>query len=62
VPAQLHTTCAGLATSCSPVWQALSAIKDNLDYKRFCKLPLGLVLEYKNVLIYSRLVNGHRLS
>jgi hypothetical protein len=44
------------------VSRALSAIKDILDYKRFCNLPLGLVLEYKNVLIYNRLVNGCRLN
>jgi len=41
---------------------ALSVIKDILDYKRFCNLPLGLVLEYEIVLIYSHLVNDYRLS
>ena len=41
---------------------ALCAIKDILYFKRFGNLPLGLVLELTNVLIYSRLINGQRLS
>ncbi len=40
----------------------LCAIRDILGFIRFRNLPLGLVLEYGNVLIYRRAVSGYRLS
>ncbi len=58
-----HLTRKGIGRKkAAPMLLALSAIKDILDYKRFCNLPLGLVLKLVNVLIYNRLINGQRLS